>query len=197
MLASRPLTVRDAKFPKQNIVLSKSLAELKPAPGEMESVSEFRKTVTPERLWSEPFAAPVRGCRTSPFGVLRLHNGKPTGGYHQGVDQKASLDEPIHAIADGTVKLVRMFELHGGTVALDHGQGLLSMYLHQTKFAVAEGAAVHKGDVIGYAGSTGRSTAPHLHWSIYVHNVAVNPQQWVQMQSCTKAARKRKPAPSK
>jgi murein DD-endopeptidase MepM/ murein hydrolase activator NlpD len=90
----------------------------------------------------------------------------------------------VRAVADGVVKLVKTYNIHGGTVGVDHGQGLESMYLHLSRFAVAEGAAVHKGDVIGYSGSTGRSNAPHLHWSLYANGVPVNPLQWVRLGAC-------------
>jgi murein DD-endopeptidase MepM/ murein hydrolase activator NlpD len=73
---------------------------------------------------------------------------------------------------------------------VDHGQGLTSIYLHMSKLAVADGAAVKKGDVIGYVGSTGRSTAPHLHWSLYAHGVPVNPNQWVKFAPCSSGAKK-------
>jgi murein DD-endopeptidase MepM/ murein hydrolase activator NlpD len=75
---------------------------------------------------------------------------------------------------------------HGGTAGIDDGQGLSSIYLHLSKFAVKEGAAVAKGGVIGYVGSTGRSTATHLHWSLYVNGVPVNPRQWPKVQPCAK-----------
>jgi lysostaphin len=74
-------------------------------------------------------------------------------------------------------------------VGIDHGQCLESIYLHMSKLAVAEGAVVKKGDVVGYVGSTGRSTGPHLHWSIYVNGVPVNPRDWINIASCA-AARK-------
>ena len=73
---------------------------------------------------------------------------------------------------------------NGRTVGIDHGQGLESIYLHMSKFAVAEGVTVRKGEVIGYVGSTGRSTAPHLHWTLYVHGVPVNPADWVRVSPC-------------
>jgi murein DD-endopeptidase MepM/ murein hydrolase activator NlpD len=85
----------------------------------------------------------------------------------------------VRAIAGGVVRLVREFNIHGNTVGIDHGQGLSSIYLHLSKFAVAEGDAVTKGEVIGYIGSTGRSTGPHLHWSLYANGVPVNPARWV------------------
>lgn len=179
------IVVRDAHFPSQNIVLSKQLSELKPSPGESETVAAFRNTVSDIRYWTEPLVAPVSGCLTSPFGVRRLHNGKPTGDYHAGLDQRSPAGGPIRAAASGVVKIVRQYNLHGGTVAIDHGQGVESIYLHMSKFATHEGASVQKGEVIGYAGSTGRSTAPHLHWSVYVNGIPVNPMQWVHPVACT------------
>jgi murein DD-endopeptidase MepM/ murein hydrolase activator NlpD len=88
------------------------------------------------------------------------------------------------------VKIVRLFNMHGGTVGIDHGQGVTSAYLHMSKFAATEGAVVRKGDLIGYVGTTGRSTAPHLHWGISVNGVHVNPLQWVTVPSCESTARK-------
>ena len=184
MLSSETVTVRDARFPTQNVVLEKATAELKPSPGEMDTVDAFLAAVTETRRWQEPLGLPVPGCMTSPFGVKRLTNGQPTGHYHGGIDQRTPAGRPVRAVADGVVKLVRTYNIHGGTVAIDHGQGLESMYLHLSKFAVAEGTVVHKGDVIGYSGSTGRSNAPHLHWSLYANGVPVNPGQWVAVKPC-------------
>ena len=185
------IRVGNARFPTQNIRLSKATQTLQPSPGEMETVNALRKTVTDSRHWDEPFVAPVPGCTTSPFGVLRLHNGKPTGGYHGGLDQRGPEGTPIRAIAGGAVRIVRMFNIHGGTVGIDHGQGVTSFYLHMSKFAATEGAAVRKGDVIGYIGTTGRSTAPHLHLSIAVNGRNVNPTQWVKVSRCDAAPKQR------
>ena len=192
-LASATVTVLDAHFPKQNVVIEPTVAELKPAPGESEDSSAFRKTVSDTRYWAEPFVLPVPGCLTSTYGVQRYLNGKATGDIHAGLDQRAAAGSPIHAIADGVVKLVRPWAVHGNTVAIDHGQGVESMYLHMSKFNVTEGAVVKKGDVIGYIGSTGRSNAPHLHWSLYVNGVAVNPLEWVRDASCYGVPAKKKP----
>jgi murein DD-endopeptidase MepM/ murein hydrolase activator NlpD len=187
---SREMVVRNAHFPSQNVVLGKALAELKPSPGETETVAKFRDTVTPERHWSEPLIAPVPGCITSMYGLRRLHNGKPTGGFHTGLDQRTPAGEPIRAVAGGTVRLVGHFNLHGNTVGVDHGQGLESIYLHMSRLAVKEGDVVRQGDVVGYAGSTGRSTAPHLHWNLFANGVAVNPLQWVKLQPCAQPAKR-------
>jgi murein DD-endopeptidase MepM/ murein hydrolase activator NlpD len=184
VLHTAHVTVTDARFPRQNIVLGKELVELKPAPGEIETAAAFRKAVSDVRYWHEPFVAPLAGCRTSPYGVRRLHNGKPTGNYHAGVDQRGAEGEPIRAIADGVVRIVRPWNIHGNTVGVDHGQGVSSIYLHMSRFAVTEGAEVKRGDTIGYVGSTGRSTAPHLHWSLYINGVPVNPAGWVELHAC-------------
>jgi murein DD-endopeptidase MepM/ murein hydrolase activator NlpD len=148
------------------------------------------------RHWEEPFLAPTSGCMNSPFGVQRLHNGKPTGNYHRGVDQRGPNGRPIVAAASGVVRIARMFNVHGGTVGIDHGQGLTSIYIHMSKIAAEEGAMVKKGDVIGYIGSTGFSTGPHLHWGINVHGVPVQPLQWVKLTPCG-AAPAKKAAPAR
>jgi murein DD-endopeptidase MepM/ murein hydrolase activator NlpD len=184
VIESGTLQVRDARFRTQNVTLGRGLTALKPAPGEMETVAALRKTVSPVKYWKEPFIAPTDGCLTSPFGVRRMHNGKPTGNYHSGVDQRGAEGVPIRSISDGVVRIVRKFNVHGDTVGIDHGQGVTSFYLHMSKFAAAEGSQVKKGDVIGYVGSTGRSTAPHLHWGLNVHGTPVNPLQWMDLPEC-------------
>jgi murein DD-endopeptidase MepM/ murein hydrolase activator NlpD len=173
------IAVESAHYRKQNVVLSKALSELRSTSDERQLVAAFLKDVSPERYWEEPLQAPIPGCITSPFGVTRLHNGKPTGEYHAGLDQRGSLGSPVHAVAAGTVKIVRQFELRGGTVAIDHGQGLESIYLHMSNFAVKEGDHVNEADVIGYVGSTGRSTGPHLHWTMYANGQPISPLQWI------------------
>jgi len=184
VIASTEVTVRNAHYPSQNISINKTLSELKPEPGEAETVAAFRKLVTETRLWNEPFAVPVASCMTSRFGVRRLHNGRDTGNYHAGLDLRAREGDPIHATAAGTVVIARQFAVHGGTVGIDHGQGLGSIYLHMSKIKAVEGSKVERGEIVGYAGSTGRSTAPHLHWSVYVNGVPVSPLQWTPVRSC-------------
>jgi murein DD-endopeptidase MepM/ murein hydrolase activator NlpD len=184
VIASARVTVVDARFRKQNVSIGPSVAELKPSPGETETAAAFRATVSDVRHWSEPFVLPVGGCMTSPFGVQRYLNGKPTGSAHGGIDQRSPAGTPIRAAAAGVVKLVREWNLHGRTVGIDHGQGLVSSYLHMSRVAVAEGVTVGKGDVIGYVGSTGRSNAPHLHWALYANGLPVHPLDWVRVAPC-------------
>jgi murein DD-endopeptidase MepM/ murein hydrolase activator NlpD len=184
VLSSAPLSIGDAGFPEQNIVLGKSKSTLKPSPGEMKTVTAFRDTVSESMEWTGSFSRPVATCMTSPFGVRRLHNGKRTGRYHGGLDLRGDTTTAIAAPAPGIVRLAKKFNIHGGTVGIDHGQGVTSMYLHMSKISVAEGAAVQTGDIIGNVGSTGRSTAPHLHWAVHVHGVPVDPSQWTEFDPC-------------
>jgi murein DD-endopeptidase MepM/ murein hydrolase activator NlpD len=73
-----------------------------------------------------------------------------------------------------------MYQLHGGTVGIDHGQGVVSVYIHLSKVAVHDGQHVNAGDVVGYVGHTGFATGPHLHWGLYVNGLPVNSNQWIQ-----------------
>jgi murein DD-endopeptidase MepM/ murein hydrolase activator NlpD len=192
-LDSVEVTVASAHFPKQNVVLTKSLSGLSSTLDEREKVGSFIKEVSDVRYWTEPLERPIEGCATSEFGVGRYHNGKPTGDYHAGLDLRGAMGTPIHVAADGTVKLAEQFSLHGGTVAVDHGQGLESMYLHMSQIAAKSGERVKAGDVIGYVGSTGRSTGPHLHWTLYANGEPIDPNQWVHIAPCAAApARKAK-----
>jgi murein DD-endopeptidase MepM/ murein hydrolase activator NlpD len=192
VLHAQTLVINNAHYPVQNIVLSKTLSALKSTPDEREEVSTFHTQESAVRYWSFPLQAPLQGCLTSLFGVQRLHNGKQTGGdFHAGLDQRGASGTPIHAVAAGDVKLAGQFALHGGTVGIDHGQGLKSIYLHMSKAAVKPGDHVQAGGVIGYVGSTGRSTGPHLHWALYANGEPVNPLQWVHLTPCVKPAPRR------
>ena len=189
-LASVNLTIRKTVFPSQNVTLAPQIEALHSTTEEMQTLTTFRDSVSDVKYWQDPLVPPLPGCVISPFGVKRLHNGKPTGEIHGGIDQRASDGTPIRAVASGVVKIVQPFNVLGGTVAIDHGQGLETMYLHMSKLNVELGAQVNKGDVIGYVGATGRANGPHLHWVIYVNGVPQNPQQWVKLSSC--AATKKK-----
>jgi murein DD-endopeptidase MepM/ murein hydrolase activator NlpD len=183
-LASAKLTIRPTKFPTQNVVLAPQIEALHSTPEDIATLTEFRNTVSDVKYWDDPLTAPVPGCVLSPFGVKRLHNGKPTGEFHAGIDQRSPAGRPVHAAAGGTVKIAQPFAVLGGTIAIDHGQGLETMYLHMSKLLVDPGAHVKKGEVIGYVGATGRANGPHVHWVVDVNGVPVNPQQWVALKSC-------------
>lgn len=178
------VTIRKTVFPSQNVKLAPEIEALHSTPEELALLKTFKERVSTPRFWYDPLAPPVSGCMTSPFGVKRLHNGKPTGDYHGGVDQRTPAGEPIRAVAAGTVTFAQQFNVLGNAVGIDHGQGLESMYLHMSKLVATPGAQVQRRDILGYAGSTGRSTGPHLHWVLYVDGINVNPAQWMKLSPC-------------
>lgn len=117
---------------------------------------------------------PVNGAVTSGFGSRR----HPILGYrrmHSGLDFKAGYGTPIYAVTDGTVSYARRKGGYGNFVQVNHGGGLASGYGHMSRFAVSSGARVRRGQIIGYVGSTGLSTGPHLHYELYRGGRAVNP----------------------
>lgn len=178
------VTILKTVFPSQNVNLAPEIEALHSTPEELALLKSFKESISDARSWLDPLAPPVPGCMTSPYGVKRLHNGKPTGDYHGGVDQRTPAGEPIRAVAAGTIAFAQPFNVLGNAVGIDHGQGLESMYLHMSKLAVTSGATVQRGDILGYAGSTGRSTGPHLHWVLSVNGINVNPAQWMKLQAC-------------
>jgi hypothetical protein len=134
---------------------------------------------TPYKLWRGLFLKPVPGITTMAFGTREYINGRISG-RHRGQDFRAKPSTPIKATNDGKVVVAEFFKSFGGTVVIDHGQGVHSLYFHQSKILAREGKAVGKGEVIGLSGNTGISSGPHLHWGMSVHNVRVDPMQWVQ-----------------
>ena len=129
---------------------------------------------------SIPSLMPVEGVRlTSEFG-MRWH--PILGGRHQhmGVDLAGPVGTPVHATADGVVGRADWFSGYGLYIALEHGGELETRYGHMSRLNVAAGQIVHKGDVIGYIGTTGRTTGPHLHYEVRIAGTAVNPIPYLQ-----------------
>ncbi|UCG13599.1 MAG: M23 family metallopeptidase [Deltaproteobacteria bacterium] len=129
---------------------------------------------TANRYWRGNFVRPVPGKLTTPFGLGRILNGEPRSP-HSGVDMRAALGDPVRAANHGRVILVGEFYFHGKAVVIDHGWGLYTMYFHLSQVKVAERDLVGKNAIIGLAGSTGRSTAPHLHWGVRLGGARVDP----------------------
>lgn len=126
------------------------------------------------RLWTLPFMRPVPGDLSSAYGLTRYFNDKPRSP-HKGIDLRGAAGTPIHACAEGTVVLAEPHFFSGNSVYIDHGQGVVSMYFHMSGMDVAVGQRVHRGEVIGKVGQTGRVTGPHLHFGISLQGELIDP----------------------
>lgn len=180
----RSLTVNlsDRAFRTQRIWLPPGDNELG-TDEEFERVAAFKQLVTPERHWAGPLLRPSQGYVSTEYGVQRYYNGVfAEDYYHRGVDYAAATGAAVVSPAAGYVRLVGKeasgFEVHGNTIGIDHGQGVLSIMIHLSRIDVKEGDFVTAGQAIGGVGSTGASTGPHLHWGLYVNGIAVDPVPW-------------------
>lgn len=134
---------------------------------------EILATVSNVQTWKLPFTRPVKGTVSGSFAARRIFNNVPRSP-HLGTDMRGAVGTPILAMADGTVLFAEEQYYSGNAVWIDHGQGVLSMYGHLSKFSVKKGDTVKQGQKIGEVGATGRVTGPHLHLSLYIQGVAVD-----------------------
>jgi murein DD-endopeptidase MepM/ murein hydrolase activator NlpD len=137
---------------------------------------------TKEQYWSSAFVYPLNDYYiTLGFGVREIVNGQKRG-CHRGLDMSTGMKEKsdILAINAGRVALAQFFDVFGGTVVIDHGQGIHSLYYHLSKIIVKPGQKVAAGQVLGKMGTTGISSGVHLHLGLSVHNVRVDPRQWLE-----------------
>jgi murein DD-endopeptidase MepM/ murein hydrolase activator NlpD len=137
--------------------------------------AEIFKAAPSNREWSGSFVAPVDAAISDVFGVERVFNGTVQS-THQGLDFRVPTGTAVAAVNNGRVILARPLFFEGNCVVIDHGQGLLTLYLHLSKFSVHESDEVKKGDEIGLSGGTGRATGPHLHLAVRWQGVYLNPQ---------------------
>jgi murein DD-endopeptidase MepM/ murein hydrolase activator NlpD len=140
-----------------------------------ETKAQVFETISGDREWKGSFAAPVNAEISDVFGVERVFNGSVRS-THQGLDFRVPSGTPVAAVNRGRVILARPLFFEGNCVVIDHGQGLLTLYLHLSKFSVKEGDDVDKGQSIGLSGGTGRATGPHLHLAVRWQGVYLNPQ---------------------
>jgi murein DD-endopeptidase MepM/ murein hydrolase activator NlpD len=137
--------------------------------------------VSPEREWNGSFHPPVKAQISDVFGTSRTFNGK-TQSVHQGLDYAVPESTPVAALNSGTVLLAQPLFFEGDCVVLDHGQGLLTLYMHLSKIEVKEGDRVTTGQKIGLSGGTGRATGPHLHVAVRWQGVYLNPATLLSLQ---------------
>ncbi len=180
---SAAITVGRTRFPTQRLRMARSIERLYTYPGRKKELATVRRallTETPLQRWNGDFLMPVHVRFTTWFGERRIRNGRLVGD-HRGLDIGAPTGTPIRADNAGRVVLARPLVMHGGTVVIDHGLGVTSIFLHQSAIHCHEGQLVHRGDIIGAVGQTGVATGPHLHWAVYVHGSAVSPLFWIHL----------------
>lgn len=147
-----------------------------------QTVSEF----TSAQMWQGKFRLPlnVQNPRISTsFGDRRSYNGgKPGLCGHEGTDYAVAGGTPVYAPAGGVVVLAEPLKVRGNVVFIDHGRGVFSAFYHLSQIVAKNGQRVQAGDLVGKVGTTGFSTGDHLHWSMWVNGVYVNPSQWMEQQ---------------
>lgn len=139
-------------------------------------INAARARDTAEMAFSGGFILPAKGRLSGFYGSQRILNGKPRRP-HLGLDVAGPVGTPVHAAAPGEVVLAEGDLFYtGGTVTIDHGHGLTTIYSHLNSVDIEVGARVAQGDPIGTIGATGRATGPHLDWRINWFNVRLDPQ---------------------
>jgi murein DD-endopeptidase MepM/ murein hydrolase activator NlpD len=132
---------------------------------------------TGESWFADGLDWPAAGIISGVYGSQRILNGVPKAP-HFGVDIAAPAGAPIHAPAEAIVSLARPdFYLDGGITVLDHGHGVSTCYIHQSKLLVKTNQRVSRGELIGLVGQTGRATGPHLHWAMNWFQVKLDPSR--------------------
>lgn len=175
----REIAVAGKTFPLQKMWVAKEFvtpprSEEERIRREAEIVGLIYSLSAPEWLGDGDFMAPHPAKAWPNFGQRRLTN-NVLSSVHGGVDLQVPRGEPIRAVNRGRVVLASPLYLSGNSVIIDHGLGTFSFYGHLSKLLVQRGEMVQKGAVIGKCGSTGRSTGPHLHWSMRVNDSRVDP----------------------
>lgn len=182
---TRKFTVVRAKYPKVELTVESKFTE--PNPEQFKQIDEAKKIkhdylnrVTPEREWSGRFSPPADAAISDVFGTQRVFNGK-TQSSHLGLDFRVPSGTPVAAMNEGTVLLARPLYFEGNCVVLDHGQGLLTIYMHLSEFKVKEGDRVKRGQSVGLSGGTGRATGPHLHVAVRWQGTYLDPARLMQL----------------
>jgi len=175
----KKIRIGPAKYPRVAITVAKQFTE--PDPEQLKQIdadkqvkqAAFSKT-THAQLWRGDFRAPAEAPTSGVFGTERVFNGKVQS-RHLGLDYAVPSGTPIRAINGGRVVLAQRLYFEGGFIVIDHGQGLMSLYLHLSDFKIKEGDEVAAGQVIAASGGSGRATGPHLHLAVRWQGIYLDP----------------------
>ena len=174
------VTVSAYPYPEQRIQVSDKTVHLSEA--NEERAAKEKKRI--DSLWNDPsegrfllpLAQPLADTDEGrSFGARRVLNGEPRSP-HSGIDYRASLGTPVTSVASGVVVLAEDHFFGGKSVFIDHGDELISMYMHLDRIEVEQGQIVDRGRRIGVVGSTGRATGPHLHFGLRWHGARIDPK---------------------
>ncbi len=175
-----PFMVKPKKYPEQK-VNGVNPRQVNPNPEDEARIAKEDALIRP--LWpswpegwspSLAFRQPTPGRLTASFGMRRIFNGQPRNP-HPGLDIAAPKGQKVVAPAPGMVLLTGDFFYAGNFVLIAHGEGVVSLLCHLSRIDAKEGQVLKAGDPIGLVGSTGRSTGPHLHWTLSLNNHRVDP----------------------
>lgn len=171
-------------YPKQHVKLKdKSKVELS-ATDQARAIREIAVIQELKHHWRDSpntdasLMLPAKGKLGGSFGMRRYFNGELRAP-HVGLDVVVPRDTPIMASGQGKVLAIDNYFFNGKTVFIDHGNGLITMYCHLNRIEVQAGNTVKKGQLLGLSGATGRATGPHLHWSVILNGVMVDPELFI------------------
>lgn len=183
------LAIRPGKFQVDTIIVP--LAKQKEGATDLEELSNEAKIIgaafrlhTQVKYWQGPFRKPLNKYLrvSSPYGAQRKYISEKgvqlSAWAHRGVDYAAAQGHIVYAVNNGLIVVSEKFQVHGNTVIIDHGRGVLSVYNHLDSRSVRKGERVRKGQILGYSGNTGLTSGPHLHYGLSVNNTRVDPQEW-------------------
>ena len=178
--------VAPAHYPRVAVTVAKQFTE--PSPEQLKQIgadkqvkkNTFSRTAA-EQLWENNFKPPVDAPVSGVFGTERVFNGEVQS-RHLGMDYAVPSGTPVRAINRGMVLLAQKLYFEGGFVVIDHGKGLMSLYLHLSDFTVKEGDEVTTGQVIAESGASGRASGAHLHLAVRWQGVYLDPAVVLRLQ---------------
>ncbi len=181
---TKTFIVKSKKYPTEKLTI-KDQRKVTPSPEDYEIIAaQYLEIINSYATWQEAplkslsLALPVKGRKSSPFGLTRIMN-QVQKDPHSGLDIAAPLGTKVTCPLDGVVLNIGTFFYNGNMVFIDHGQGFITSYCHLDSITVNKGQKLQQGDIIGTVGKTGRVTGPHLHWSVSLNGVRVDPQLFI------------------
>ena len=182
----KKIRIAPAHYPSVAVTVAKQFTE--PNPEQLKQIvadKEVKKNVfsqtAPDQLWEGDFKDPVEAPVSGVFGTERIFNGEVQS-RHLGLDYAVPAGTQVRAINAGTILLAQKLYFEGGFIVIDHGRGLMSLYLHLSDFKVKQGDAVTTGEVIAESGASGRATGAHLHLAVRWQGVYLDPAVVLKLQ---------------